>query len=266
MAVTLQAEGNQADLHRIQFNKLGLEEWGKQRLESMVNRYRSAARVGVLKCQDDRDANVFVLTEVFEIEFKLGNHANPKLRVFHLPGGWLSTVLPMPQKGERHNPFLLPYPCAINYVADVDNRGINRLRLNQAYADTSTDFAVISRTDRVGFGHFTMRLALQTKAEAVASESIKEHMLFVEKAANTCNRVLNLAGRYPRPATPSGFGELPPAIRPKPSFAPESKKSTEPISPVIRKSGFMDKIHQHWKIIWIFSIILFFAILRSCSH
>ena len=269
MAVTLHIEGNQADLHRIQFNKLGLEEWSKQRLESMVNRYRSVKRVGALKCQDDRDANVFVLTEVFEIEFKLGKHANPKLRVFQLPGGWFNTVLPMPPKGERHNPFLLPYPCAINYVVDVDNRGINRLRLNQPRIDIRTNFAVISRTDRVGFGHFTMRVALQTKADSVTPESIEEHMTFVEKVATTCNRVLNLAPGYPRPATPSGFGELPPTIQPKPPFAPESKKSNEPISPVIRKYSFMDKIRQNWKTIWIVFVVSLWVIgstLKGCSH
>ena len=269
MAVTLRVEGDQADLHRRQFNTLGQEEWGKQRLQAMGNRYRSARRFGVLKCQDDRDANVFVLTEVFEIEFKLGNHANPKLRVFHLPGSWLTTVLPMPPKEERRNPFQLPYPCAINYVVDVDNRGLNRLRLSQPRADLSTDFAAVSRTDRVGFGHFTMRLALQTKAAAVAPGLIEEHMTFVEKIATTCNRVLNLAPGYSRPATPSGFGELPPAIQSKPPFSPESKKSSEPISPVVRKYSFMDKIRQHWRIAWIAFVILLWIIasfLKGITH
>ncbi|HVU26551.1 MAG TPA: DUF3857 and transglutaminase domain-containing protein [Verrucomicrobiae bacterium] len=269
MAVTLHVEGNQADLHRIQFKKFGLEEWSKQRLESMINRYRSAKRVGELKCQDDRDTNVFVLTEVFEIEFKLGKHANPKLRAFHLPGSWLNTILPMPPKGERHNPFLLPYPCAINYVVDVDNRGINRLRLSQPRTDISTDFAIVSRTDRVGFGHFTMRLALQTKAAAVTPELIEEHMDFVEKMANTCNRVLNLAPGYSRPISPSGFGELPTIIKPKPPFTPESKKPAEAISPVIRKYSFIDKIRRHWRIFWIVLVVLFWVIgsmLKGCSH
>ena len=261
MAVTLHVEGNQADLHRVQFKKLGLEEWGKQRLQSMVNRYRSATRVGELKCQDDRDANVLVLTEVFEIEFKLGKHANPKLVVFQMPGNWLSTVLPMPPKDERHNPFLLPYPCAINYVADVDNRSIIRVRLKEPRTDISTDFAAVSRTDRGGPGHFTMRLALQTRADAVPPESIEEHITFVGKVASTCSRILSLRAGYPRPATPAGFGELPPIVKPKPSFMPASKKSTELISPVIRKYSFMDKIRQHWRIIWIVAIILFWMIL-----
>ncbi len=269
MAVTLQVEGNQADLHRNQFKKLGLEEWSKQRLQSMVNRYRSAKRVGALKCQDNRDANVFVLTEVFEIEFKLGKHTNPKLCVFYLPSNWLSTVLPMPPKGERRNPFLLPYPCAIDYVVDVDSRGINRVRIKQPRTDVSTNFAVVSRTDRGGFGHFTTRLALQTKADAVPSQLIEEHITFVEKVANTCSRILSLRSGYPRPATPSGFGELPPNIQPKPPFTPQSKKSTEPVSPVIRKYSFIDKVRQHWGVIWVACIILLWVInpmLKGCSH
>ncbi len=269
MAVTLQVEGNQADLHRYQFKKLGLEEWSKQRLESMVNRYRSAKRVGALKCQDDRDANVFVLSEVFEIEFKLGKHTNSKLCVFYLPSNWFGTVLPMPPKGERRNPFLLPYPCAINYVVDVDNRGLNRVRIKQPRTDFSTAFAAISRTDRGGFGHFTMRLALQTRADALPSQLIEEHITFVEKVANTCNRILSLRSGYPRPATPSGFGEPPPNLQPKPPFSPESKKSTEPISPVIRKYSLMDTIRQQGRIIWIVFIILLWVIipvLKGCSH
>lgn len=269
MAVTLRTEGSQADLHRSQFNKLGLEEWSKQRLESMVNRYRSAKRFGMLKCRDDREANVFILSEVFAIEFKLGNHANPKLRVFQLPGNWISTVLPMPPKEERHTPFLLPYPCAINYVTDVDNRGINLLRLNESRRAISNYFAVVSRTDRVGFGHLTMRLALQTKAAAVTPATIEEYMEFVEKTANTCSRVLNLATGHPRPAVPPVFGELPPANQFNPPFTPESKTSSESISPVARKYSLMDKIRQHWRRFWIFLIILPWIIsfiLRGCSN
>ena len=269
MAVTLQVEGSQADHHRSQFKKLGLEEWGKQRLQSMVNRYRSAKRVGTLKCRDDRETNIFVLTEVFEIEFKLGKHTNPKLCVFYLPSNWLNAVLPMPPKAQRHNPFLLPYPCVINYVVDVDNRGITRLRIKQPRTDVGTRFAVISRTDRGGFGHFTSRLALQTRADAVPAGLIEEHMTFVEKMANTCSRALNLRSGYQPPVTPSGFGELPPVIQPRPAFTPESKKTSEPISPVIRKYSLMDKIRQHWRTIWIVFVVLIWvmsALLRSVPH
>lgn len=269
MAVTLHVEGHQADLHRIQFKKLGLEEWSKQRLQAMVNRQRSAKRVGELKCKDDRDANVFVLTEVFEIEFKMSKHGNPKLCVFHLPGNWLATVLPMPPKDERHNPFLLPYPCDINYVVDVDNRGILRVKLKEPRTDISTKFIVVSRTDRGGPGHFTMRLALQTKVAAVLVESIEEHITFVEKAANACSRILSLRIGYPAPPAPAGFGELPTTIKSKLPFTPESKKSNEPVSPIVRKYSFMDKIRQHWRIIWIIFIILFWiisAMLNGHSH
>lgn len=266
MAVTLQVEGHQADLHRIQFKKLGLEEWGKQRLQNMVNRHRSAKRVGELKVKDDRDANVLVLTEVFEIEFQLGKHANPKFCVFHLPGAWFKTVLLLPPKGERHNPFLLPYPCAINYVLDVDNRGIFRVRLKEPRADISTAFAVVSRTDRAGIGHFTTRLALQTKADAVPAEKIEEHITFVEKVANTSSRILSLKAGHPAPPTPAGFSELPSTIQPKPPFTPESKKSNDPISPIVRKYSFMDRIRQYWAIIWIIAVILLMIIGAIAGH
>jgi transglutaminase-like putative cysteine protease len=273
MAVTQHCEGNQADQLRYQLKRQGVDEWSKQRLQAMAKRHRSARRTGEIKYHDERDANVFVVAEVFEIEFQLAKHADPGKCGFTLPGNWLMTVLPLPPKGERSNPFLLPYPCQINYVSDIDNRGIKYLKLKQPRVDIGNDFAVISRTDRVGFGHFTMRLALETKADEVKPESIHEHAAFVMKMAETFNRVLNLARGYPRPATPPRFGELPSRIQPKPTFTPVSQKPSEPMSPVIRKHSLTDKIRQHGRLIWIISIILFWivfliivAISNGCSH
>jgi hypothetical protein len=203
------------------------------------------------------------------VEFQLATHADLKKCAFPLPGKWLTAVLPLPPKGERSNPFQLPYPCQINYVCDVDNRGIKYLKLNQPQVDISNDFAVISRTNRVGVGHFTMRLALETKADMVKPESIQEYSAFVVKMAETFNRVLNLARGCPRPVTPPGFGELPSRIQPKPPFTPVSKETSEPISPIIRKYSLMDKVRQHGRMTWIICIILFWiivAIMNGCSH
>lgn len=268
MAVTLHCEGNQADQLRYQLARQGVDEWSKQRAQIMANRYHGARRVGTIKYHDDRDANVFVVAEVFETEFRLGNHADPKKCVFALPGNWLTTVLPLPPKGERSNPLLLPHPCQINYVSDVDNRGIKYLRLKQPRADVSNDFVIISRTDRVGLGHFTMRLALETEVEMVKPEDVQEHAAFVMKMAETFNRVLNLARGYPRPATPSGFGELPFPIQLRPSFSPGSKTPSEPISPVIRKYGLMDKIRRNGWTIWTSFILFWFLIvsLKGCAY
>jgi transglutaminase-like putative cysteine protease len=269
MSVTLHCEGSQADQLRYQLKRQGLEEWGKQRLQTMTNRYRSARRYGTPKYHDDRDANIFVVAEVFEIEFPVAKHADPKKRVFTLPGNWLTSVLPLPPKGERRNPFLLPHPCQINYVTDVDNRGIRHLKLKQPRVDLGNHFAVISRTQKAGFGHFTMRLALETRTDAVKPEAIHEHAGFVVKMAETFNRALILAGSHPRPATPPGFGQLPSCIQPKPPFNPVSKKPSEPMSPVIRKHGLMDNMRQQWRLIWIISIIfiwIFGAVLKGCSN
>jgi hypothetical protein len=269
MAVTLQADGNQADQHRFQLQKFGLEEWGKQRLQSVINRYRNAKRVGELKCRDDRKGNVFALTEVFEIEFKLGKHASRKLCVFQLPGNWMSSILPMPPNGQRHSPFLLPYPCAINYAVDVDIRGIIRTKLKEPRADISNDLGIFSRTDRIGFRNFTMRLALQTKVEAVPAKKIEEYIKFVEKVGSNCSRVLNLPAGHPRPAVPPGFGDLPAIGQIRPKFTPESKKPNESISPVVRKISFWDRVHQGLISIWPISILLIWiiaAIIRAITH
>ena len=227
MAATTHCEGNKADQLRYQLKQQGIEEWSKQRLQVMSNRYNSAKRVGAIKYHDDRDANIFVVAEVFEIEFQLAKHANAKKCVFTLPGNWLATILPLPPKDDRRNPFLLPFPCRINYVNEVDNRGIKGLRLKQPQVDLSNDFVAISRTDRIGPGHFTMRLALETKIEAVKPESIREHAAFVGEMAKTFSRILNLARNYPRPTTPEGFGELPLSIQSKTPFNPASKKPSE---------------------------------------
>ncbi|HSY43459.1 MAG TPA: hypothetical protein VK811_06075, partial [Candidatus Acidoferrum sp.] len=268
MAVTLHSEGNQADQLRYQLKRHGMDEWSKQRLQTITNRYRNAKRAGAIKHHDDRDANIFVVVEVFEMEFQFAKHADLKKCAFSLPGKWLTTILPLPPEGKRRNPFQIPFPCQVNYVCDIDNPGIKNLRLKQPRVDLSNDFAVISRTDRGGFGHFTMRLALETKVDMVKPESIQEYTEFVLKVAETFNRVLNLARGYSRPVTPPGFGVLLSPIQPKPSFVPVSKKKSEPMSPVVRKYSLMDKIRQHWRMVWIVLIILWIiaAIMNGSSH
>lgn len=269
VAVTLHAEGNQADQLRYQLKRQGEEEWSKQRLQSMTQRQPSARRSGTIKYHDNRDANIFVVAEAFEIEFKLeDNKTDFDKCIFVLPGNWLTSILPLPPHGERSTPFLLPYPVQINYVCDVENGGIKFLRLKEPQVNLSNDFAAISRTDNVGTGYFTMRLALETKVDAVKPESIQEYAAFVEKMRKMFNRVLNLVRNHPRPAIPPGFAELPSSIQPKPPFNPASTDPSEPMSPIIRKPNPMDKVRRHRRTIYIFCIMLFWMIIASkgCTH
>lgn len=209
MATTLTAEGGQADLVRGQLKQLGTEEWTKQRTQLMLNRYRNAKRVGEIKWRDDRAANRFTLVEVFEISFELGKHPNPKLGRFNLPGNWLAGVLALPQKAERRTPFLLPYPCRINYTADIDCAAIKQVKLNEPREDLRSVFVHFSRNDRGGHGYFVMKIQLTTSSDAVPAEQVAKHAELVEQICRASCRELSLLRGYSRPRPKVGFDTLP---------------------------------------------------------
>jgi hypothetical protein len=85
LAITLRAEGSQAEILRQQLKKAGVEEMAKQRLQIVLNRFGNAKRTGSLQFRDDRALNQFVLAEVFEISPFLSPHPNNKMCRFQLP-------------------------------------------------------------------------------------------------------------------------------------------------------------------------------------
>jgi hypothetical protein len=209
MEVTVHAEGNQAELLRQQLKKSGMEEWAKQRLQGIINRFRNGKRIDSLKYRDDRAANRFILTEVFEINFFLGAHTNPKMCRFNLPGNVISGVLALPQKGERQTPFALPYPCQINYAADVDCLAIQRIKLNEPRVDLSSPFVRYKRDSKTGHGYFVMKISLFTNADSVPAQQIQKHGELVERIAQACCRELSLMRGYSRSRPKPDFGKLP---------------------------------------------------------
>src|SRR5208337_5171136 len=110
--------------------------------------------------RDDRAANRFVLVEVFEVKFFLGSHPNPKFCRVNLPGHWLARVLAIPEKKERRGPFALPYPCRINYIADMECQAIERMKLSEPVVEASNAFVQFSRNDKAGNGYVLMRCSL----------------------------------------------------------------------------------------------------------
>jgi Domain of Unknown Function with PDB structure (DUF3857) len=264
MDVTLIAEGTQAEILRRQLKQLGMEEWAKQRLQVMVNRFRSVKRVGEVKYRDDRAANRFTLVEVFEINFELVKHPNPKLCRFNMPGNWLIGVLPMPQKVERLTPFLLPHPCHIQYTANIDSLGIQRITLNEPREDLRSPFVRFTRDTKAGHGYLVMKLSLTTSADAVPADQTQKHGETVEKICRAACRELALQRGYSRFRPKAGFGELP-------SEKKEIKPPPLSWEPIDRKSAASER-HRHrhhepnrflwesgripWRWIWILFVIL----------
>jgi len=236
MEVTLQTEGSQAEILRRQIENAGVEETGKQRLQVMANRFGSATRIGALQYRDDRAANRFILVEVFEIKFILGRHPNDRLCRFALPGNWLVGVLGVPQKDlARRTPFALPYPCHINYKADIDSPAIQKMRLNDPEGHIKSAYVEFKRNSRAGNGYFVMDLSLTTKADSVPPDQVEKHREVLERMWNEASRELFLPKEYVRPRQKPGFGDLPsvpngnvtakPATQPAPA-PPPAKQMT----------------------------------------
>jgi hypothetical protein len=273
MDVTVRAEGNQAELLRQQLKKSGMEEWAKQRLQGIVNRFRDGKRIDSLKYRDDRAANKFILTEVFEINFLLGAHTNPKLCRFNLPGNIMSGVLALPQKGERHTPFALPYPCQINYAADVDCLAIQRIKLNEPRVDLSNPYVRYNRDSKTGHGYFVMKLSLVTNADSVPAKQVQKHGELVEQIARASCRELSLMRGYSRSRPKSGFGELPAisdGINPPPlPFRATFQKTDSTESPTRRHDRQGARYKIPWRLAWIIFVIvmwILFSVLKNSSH
>src|SRR5690349_1014995 len=68
LAVTVQATGASADKLRGHLESLGRERFEQERLQLFGRRYAFAKRAGKVHYRDQRDANVFNLAEIFEIQ------------------------------------------------------------------------------------------------------------------------------------------------------------------------------------------------------
>jgi hypothetical protein len=269
MAVTLTTEGAQAEVLRRQLKQLGVEEWAKQRTQIMANRFGNVKRVGEIKLRDNRAKNRFTLVEVFEIKFVLGQHPNPKLCRFNMPGNWLAGVLPRPQKMERHTPFLLPYPCHIHYTADIDSQAIQRIKLTDPRDDLHSPFVQFNRTSKGGHGYLVMKLSLTTSTDCVPADQVPKHGEMVEQICRSACRELTLLRDYSRSRPKAGFDALPAEQR-------ENNPSPMPIQPIYRETDTSakgrNKHHEPnkylwglkripWRLIWILIVILFWIII-----
>ncbi len=269
MAVTLITEGLQAEQLRLQLKRLGVEEWVKQRTQVMVNRFRIVKRVGEIKFHDDRVANRFMLVEVFEINFVLGQHPNPKLCRFNMPGNWLAGVLPLPQKMERHTPFLLPYPCHIQYTTDIDSQAIQRIKLTEPREDIRSPFIQFNRISKGGHGYLVMKLSLTTSADCVPADQVQKHGEMVEQICRAACRELSLLRGFSRSRPKAGFDALPVEKR-------ENIPPPIPMQPIYRETDTSVRHHHRhhepnryqwglrripWRLIWILIVILVWIII-----
>jgi hypothetical protein len=248
VAVVQKTEGFQADLLRQQLDKMGLEEMARQRLKSATGRFRNASRAGSLQYRDDREANRFVLAEVFEFHPLLASHPNPKLCRIPLSTNWVAGALVMPEKTERKTPFVLPYPCRLLHVMDIEAPAIQQIKVSDPSSKLSSPFVEFNRTTKAGHGYIVIKFELETKVDSVPASEVLEHRKTVEHVWQAASRELTLLRGYSGPRKKTGFGELPPVggkmLPPLPARSPV-QTSTAPKSSSSASTSHRRKHSEH---------------------
>jgi hypothetical protein len=266
LAITLKAEGNQADMLRQQLQSKGVEELTKQRLQAMVNRFGNAKREGLFQYRDERMANQFVLTEVFEVSPFLAPHPNDKLCRIQMPSLWVAGVLAKPEKTARRTPFALPHPCQIVYIFDVDSPAIYRTRLNDPHSHLDSQFVEFRRDDKSGHDYFLMTISLTTNAGYVPADQVEEHRVLVEKIWQASSRELSTRKGFSRAQQKKGFGELPAPLIHLPPLIPKiivgNVQNTAPTQKSSLPEHRQDEVRQQDKIVWwVFGVVIGIVIL-----
>src|ERR1044071_226373 len=209
LSVTLTAKGFYAENLRLQFENEGLESIAENRLKACGQRFPQAKRVNSMQYRDDREANQFVVAEIFEINGFLVVDGALGVCWFQLPNNALSGILPLygPQQPQRRSPLELLYPCKIVHIIEIESLGLEVAAL-PAYR-LKNDFFEFSCTARGVRKFTTATFTLTTLAEAIPPERISEYQKQVEKVMPLSLLRVRLPVGYARIRRRSDFGALP---------------------------------------------------------
>src|SRR6185369_4712952 len=219
LAVTVTAKGFYAENLRMEFASESLETISKRRLQACVQKYFEARRVGQLQYRDDREANEFVVAELFEINSFLLGDENSDVCWLQIQSSALIGMLPAPPLAPRRTPLALPYPCKVVHVVEVEAMGLSVAVLPAA--KMRNEFFEFSSTSRGVRKFVSATFTLTMLTDAVAPQRLAEYKKQVERVVPMFSVQLPLPLGHPRPRKRGDFGTLPP---------PRSN-ATAPLSP-----------------------------------
>jgi hypothetical protein len=202
MEVQCVAEGADADACR----RLGPERVAEQRLENMVKRYGEAKRLHPPLFKDDRETNVILMADSFEVKTTLVTDADKSGFWCPLPN-WIADVLISPDNGGRKTPFAItPHPCDIVYIVDVDSKAIFTTGAIAPYVHLKGDGVEFSRDDKVGPGYVILKFTLKTLAEQIAADLVGKFGQMAAAIQRESGRQLAVQKDHRRPVPGDGFG------------------------------------------------------------
>lgn len=231
LAITIRTQGFYADSFRLEFANEGSEAIAKKRLEMCTRRFREAKRVDTLQYRDDRDANEFLLSEVFEVNGFLLGDAPPGYCWIPIQNWALSGMLPVVPESEptRKMPLALPHPCKVVHKFEIESPGMEIVAVP---AHTfRNEFFEVTGTGR-GLQKFTTAtFTLTTMVDSVSVAKLPEYQKQVNKVLPAFAWRLLLPVGYPRMRKRSSFGALPPSKRPPPTSTSRPAALPSPKSP-----------------------------------
>jgi Domain of Unknown Function with PDB structure (DUF3857)/Transglutaminase-like superfamily len=207
LGIVLRTTGGHAEALRQKFETLGPDKIAQERLQIWTQRFVKAQRAGLLQHRDNRAANEFVLTEVFEVSGFLSDHPEPGMCTFRLPGNLVVDVLRLPEKGTRRTPFALPFPCEIIHTVEVESAALQPMAAPRC--SLSSPYVQFSRRQKSLYKYWSMTLNLTTLADAVPASEFDEHEKLVEQIWKESNWGLFMPMGVSHPRRRQDFGELP---------------------------------------------------------
>lgn len=207
LAVLVKATGFYAEKFRRQTQNEGVEAISKERLQYYANRFSQAKRVDPLQFRDDREANEFVLAEVFEINGFLKHDRPTSSSWMQLHNSALIGVLPPDMRNSRRSPLELPYPCKITHTLEVESTALPVLTLPAFRLKNGLfEFSCASR----GVRKFTtVTFNFTTLTNSVPPDRMTKFLRDLEHLVPYVTTNLRLPMGYPRMRKPGNFGALP---------------------------------------------------------
>ena len=177
-----------------------------------MEKFSEARRVGSLQYRDEREANRFVLAEVFEIKGFLTASADPDFCSIELKNLASTGHLPLPANLARRAPFALPYPCRIVHTIEIESLGLNpaalpAFKLQNAFFEFTSNSRAVRKS-------LTATFTFSTLTDAVAPGRLPAYKKEADQALSLSSFRVNLPMGYARMRKRSDFGALPPPVLP----------------------------------------------------
>jgi hypothetical protein len=207
LGVVFAARGAQAEALREELAAGGMEAFEKNRLLSCAERFGKAVRIGTLAYRDDRAANEFFLAETFELRDFLPTDPKTKWFKLDLANDFIPRFLKTADSGARRAPVALAHPCRITHTVELHSVALAPAMPVQGTIETGClNFA---RERKTLAGNWTMRLTLQTLADAVPPEGLDEHRRALRRIEADSVWSVLLPPGDPRPRERRDFAILP---------------------------------------------------------